>query len=222
MDLSTLKLVLGDIITAAWEIKYIPRKEATLLFTMCDDFLAGNNELWHGELDLLAGNESAAIQVNTTNIDEEEDCEDQEHVGSPSCQTNMETKKECPYKGQALCQIVGQSIVYAWTEFNRHPESPLIPSVLIMHEDFTFFIYNDITDELFSANGFTRLRPDEQSRDKYAGIVLLWILLNHRLFFRHKLNIKRIIKSGFANSDITKYILINEYVKNIEPIKRSL
>ncbi|XP_060580567.1 uncharacterized protein LOC132737318 [Ruditapes philippinarum] len=180
----------------------------------------GNNEIWHGELDLLAGNESAAIQVNTANNDEEEESVDQELIDTPGYRPNMDMKNDCIYRGQDLCQIVGQAIVFAWTEYNRHPEkSPLIPTILIRHEDFTFFIYNPKTDELYSPRELTKLRPDENSPDKYAGIVLMWILLNHHLFFRHKLTVNKVIASGFSKSNISKYSLINEFVKKIKPIR---
>ena len=164
-------------------------------------FVTGSDATWHGELDLfaLSMKEPTVVDiVAAKNIEKGEGdagthdiSVDEDSLDSTSSQgerTNLEFKKqvEPPGKGQAI----GQSIVFGWTEFNSHKYlSPYIPSIYIDKQEFLFFIYNPELDSLISSANhiiffYEKLSSDLPKEDKYSGIFILWIILNHRLFFR--------------------------------------
>ena len=107
--------------------------------------------------------------------------------------TNLEFKTDKEEKG-VIEQVISQTIVFGWTEYNRHEDlSPFIPSILIDSEQFLFFIYNPQTDTLLNSaqyiNFFTKHHPSDLPEGRYAGIFILWLFLNHRIFFRKQLEV---------------------------------
>ena len=92
--------------------------------------------------------------------------------------------------------------MFGFTEYNRHKDcSPYIPSVMIDKERFLVFIYNPVVDSLFFTGFVPYFEPDFQP-DKFepTGIIFLWIVLNHRLFFRKGLPVTYQIPCGFKRS----------------------
>ena len=141
--------------------------------------------------------------------------------------TNLEFKKsiEIPCKEQ----VISQTIVFAWTEYNRHKDlSPFIPSVLIDSEKFLFFIYSPVHDILLSCEDYIQLfnekYPRDLSKDRFAGFFVLWVILNHRLFLRKQMiGIDSPVKCGFKEKilNLAPYeklddfqILVQRRVKN--------
>ena len=124
--------------------------------------------------------------VGTHDVSDDEDIQENRQGE----RTNLEFKKqiEPPGKGQAI----GQSIVFGWTEYNRHKElSPYIPSIYINNKEYLFFIYNPELDSLISSTNYIKFLNEKHpadlpKEDMYSGIFILWIILNLRLFFSEK------------------------------------
>lgn len=97
---------------------------------------------------------------------------------------------------KGLYQILSQTIVFGWTEFNRHRNlSPYIPSVFIDDKQFGFAVYNPITDCLVLGKDYipffgpeSEYPEAEYPGTKYAGIFILWLILHHRIFFRNEMD----------------------------------
>ena len=88
-------------------------------------------------------------------------------------------------------QVIAQSIVFGWTQFNKYPNmSAYKPTVFIDSTKFGVFIYNPNLDSLliseypilFLANKMNSLP------EKFSGILILWLILHHRLFFKTEIN----------------------------------
>ena len=134
--------------------------------------------------------------------------------------TNLEVKRavEASVKEQAI----SQTIVFGWTEYNRHKDlSPFIPSVLIDSEKFLFFIYNPETDTFLNCGDyipfFTKKCPPDLPKDRFSGIFIMWILLNHRLFFRSQMRGRGSpVKCGFKSQvELAPYERLQDFRENI-------
>lgn len=191
----------------------------------------GTERTWHGELDLLAGNE--AIPMNATNVgivrpteanlDDTQELQTEEAVeqeddasSSQGDRTDLEIKTENIYSGLALCQILAETIVFSWTEYNRHLDySPCIPSVLMANGKFAAFVYNSVNDELYATTGYVHL----SSKNQIVGIFSLWVFLNHHLFFRKKKQtaLSKVcgFRSSLSSSLLKQYEELKEYKKQI-------
>ena len=177
-------------------------------------FIAGSDATWHGELDLLARGmkepNSVVGIVAARNIEKVEGDADMHDISDDEgsldsnqgkC-TNLEYKKH--EEPSDKCEAISQSIVFGWTEFNRHKDlNPYIPSIYIDQEKFLFFIYNSELDSLISSANYInffyeKISSDLPKADKYSGIFILWIILNHRLFFRRKIQGGFHLECGFT------------------------
>ena len=88
-----------------------------------------------------------------------------------------------------LCQIISQAIVFGWTEYNLHKElSPYIPTVFFDNKHFGIAVYNPDKDSLILTRDCVPFFGDGPE-GKYFGIFILWLVLNHRMFFRETLDV---------------------------------
>ncbi|XP_045203197.2 uncharacterized protein LOC123556495 [Mercenaria mercenaria] len=183
------------------------------------DMCIGTSSTWYGELDMLAEHKSTNIIVKSPdNISDDENVEDNEEGQScPRDCTNFEVEKNSIYAGHVLCKAIAESVVFAWTEYNRHPEShSCIPSILISNGKFAAFIYNPINDELYATAGYQNLNPKD---NRFSGIFCLWVFLNHRLFFRKETEKDLRRMCGFSESvsedKLKQYECLKDYFKQV-------
>ena len=124
-------------------------------------------------------------------------------AGSQGEHTNVEFKLDVKQKNVGgMQQVISQAVVFGWTEHNRHRNlSPYIPSVYIDNHGFCILVYNPVKDSLILAIHAVRFIDEalgiRNSLDVYSGIFALWIVLNHRLFF--KKDIEHNVESGFKS-----------------------
>ena len=126
-----------------------------------------------------------------------------EEAGSQGERINGEYKLDEKHKNVGGMQhVISQAVVFGWTEHNRHRNlSPYIPSVYIDNHGFCIVVYNPVKDSLILAIHAVRFIDEalgiRNSLDVYSGIVALWIVFNHRLFF--KKDIEHNVESGFKS-----------------------
>lgn len=204
----------------------------------------GSENTWYGELDVLAGNPASGgsvsvivkndegsvyteihkdkIQKGETVGWEEEESEEVETT-EEECESPGELKDEA-VKYSRLCQglnqVIAQAVVFSFIEYNRHrSKGNCIPSILIDKAGFQYVIYSPTDDILLVSNHMIYTGMDNfDAAAGYRPFVVLWIILNHRLFFKKCPNFrKRFVKSGFHEkiSDLQQFQNLTEYSKSI-------
>ena len=159
----------------------------------------GSKETWHGELDLLTSGGVSLAVTEKLEADAEEENTRYEQASddtdlSPKQQLQRSFSNGNRAKRKEIEGVMGQSIVFGFTEYNRHPElTPYIPTILIDSNVFWTLIYDPVDDCLIAGNKVTAfVRSDPIFRyhksDRFQGLFLLWVLLNYRLFFRKDLD----------------------------------
>ena len=172
--------------------------------------------MWHGELDIIGGRDTTSItSVTTSAADLGSDDQDDDDE-SPEDGPNLEVENDVTKTN--ICRILSQGIVFGWTEFNRNKtHSPYIPSVMMDGRKYMFVLYNPVTDTLLTSEGYIHYYPFED----YFGLINLWVILNHRLFFnKQSVDDEAIPSCGFTTAmaeDLNKYQLLMDYKQYIIP-----
>ena len=109
--------------------------------------------------------------------------------GSQGERTNLEFNVDLTQKTvSGMQQVISQAIVFGWTEYNRHKTlSPYIPSIYIDRHCFLISVYNPVKDLMLlpiHAAKFIEPLGISDPLEKYSGIFLLWVVINHRIFFK--------------------------------------
>ena len=183
----------------------------------------GEENTWHGELDLVSGDEpknpcksyscvnvATAVDISgdtgsDTNAGGDQSSKINDSNSSPGNHTNIEFKETVP---NDIVQMISQAIVFGFTEYNRHKDySPYIPTVCIDKQRFLIFIYNPVQDTLMASFSSLRFFPFKSHLEIFA----LWVVLNHRLFFRKQIDIKE-IPCGFQTQvEVEPYKHLSKY-----------
>lgn len=181
-------------------------------------------------MDIITGNPSAGnsvsvsvgpkiadddteLQGKSEQLLEQSEVEDEDNIEDNSENDSVDIKTKVNY-------IVAQAVVFAFTEYNRHKsKGNCIPSILIDKSGFQFVIYNPVDDILFVSNHITFVEEECFNLGSgYGPFVLLWIILNHRIFFSEHLDFKtHCVKSGFHEkwSDMHHFKSLAEYSRSI-------
>ena len=113
--------------------------------------------------------------------------------GSQGERTNLEFLDVTQKTVSGMQQVISQAIVFGWTEYNRHKSlSPYIPSIYIDSHCFLISIYNPVKDSLLlpiHAVKFIEPLGISDPLEKYSGIFLLWVVINHKIFFKKDIEI---------------------------------
>ena len=108
--------------------------------------------------------------------------------GSQGERTNLEFLDVTQKTVSGMQQVISQAIVFGWTEYNRHNTlSPYIPSIYIDRHCFLISVYNPVEDSLLlpiHSVKFIEPLGISDPLEKYSGIFLLWVVINHRIFFK--------------------------------------
>ena len=106
-------------------------------------------------------------------------------------QDNTSTVQDETDDTRPVQQVIAQSIVFGWTQYNRHPDKGAdIPTIYIDSKKYGVFIYNPEADSLLISEWpllFCSDRPMKTLSDKYSGIFILWVFMNHRIFFKKQI-----------------------------------
>ena len=165
----------------------------------------GHHSSWHGWPDMVAGETPPAAGNNpvllaTTDKAEEESTESepeseseadsrdveqsqegQQTTGSsPSDKTVVEVKRRGLTR--VLNQLVAQTVVFSYTMGNRHPDlNPMVPGIAINAQEYKIVLFDHVNDLLLITEA-TPYKKFKSSDMDDAGILLLWVVLNHRKF----------------------------------------
>lgn len=120
-------------------------------------------------------------------------------------------------------QAVAQTIVFAFTEYNRHPDkNSVIPSVLIDKTHFYILLYSPVSDFLVTACLRYNYGPDFGENSIFMRVIItLWVILNYKLFFHKCPELLRLKTTGFSNKidNLCKYKELKQFSNHIsEPI----
>ena len=179
--------------------------------------LSGSPDAWHGELDLYAlGEGMTPVKAVVTDAGDSVGGDSPDSVGE---RTNLELKAVA--LEHQISQPIQQAITFAWTEYNRHPKlSPLYPTVYLNNFEFSFIVYNPVTDSLLAPGYFISLvskKVEKNDVNRYLGIFFLWLILNHRFFFIKDLRIEE-QPCGFkakSKAVLEKYEQLNTFSRHI-------
>ena len=178
---------------------------------------------WHGWPDMVAGETPPAagntpIVLATTEKAEEESTEsepeseseadsrdvEQSQEGQQSTGSSPGDKTVVEVKRRGLTgvlnQLVAQTVVFSYTMGNRHPDlNPMVPGIAINAQEYKIVLFDHVNDLLLITRALPYKKFESSDMDD-AGILLLWVVLNHRKFmlsFQTSRNSLDHIKSHF-------------------------
>ncbi|XP_060590903.1 uncharacterized protein LOC132745909 isoform X2 [Ruditapes philippinarum] len=196
----------------------------------------GSESTWYGELDIIAGNlvtgDSVSVLVKNRSrsgnsdiqkgdeVDSEGDESEEENDNATELSDSDQSEVKYYEHAEALNHVIAQAVVFAFTEYNRHAsKGKVIPSIYIDKSCFQYVMYCPVDDIMLVSNYMTYM--DMENFDKKSGFrpfIVLWIILNHRLFFKKSPDLsKRFIKSGFHEkiNDLQQFQNLAAYSKII-------
>lgn len=142
----------------------------------------GSRYTWHGSPDCsLRGTGSRQTQINILLPRT-----DQDDVSTDGDVTHGDAKLSMVISKKHLPQLVSMNVVSNFIAANRHPNLiPVVPSLLISPEHAVVSFYNIRNDSLLLSRNIriATCRDDGDFELTKTGILFLWLILNHRLFF---------------------------------------
>ena len=174
----------------------------------------GHRSSWHGWPDMVSGETPPAagntpIVLATTDKAEEESTESEEESESEADSRDVEQSQEGQQSTGSrkrrgltgvLNQLVAQTVVFSYTMGNRHPDlNPMVPGIAINAQEYKIVLFDHVNDLLLITRALPYKKFESSAMDD-AGILLLWVVLNHRKFmlsFQTLLNSLDHIKSHF-------------------------
>ena len=178
---------------------------------------------WHGWPDMVAGEtppaaENTPIVLATTEKAEEESTESEPESESEADSRDVEQSQEgqqptgsspgnktvVEVKRRGLTgvlnQLVAQTVLFSYTMGNRHPDlNPMVPGIAINAQEYKIVLFDHVNDLLLITRALPYKKFESSDMDD-AGILLLWVVLNHRKFmlsFQTSRNSLDHIKSQF-------------------------
>ena len=121
-----------------------------------------------------------------------------------------------------LNQLVAQTVVFSYTMGNRHPDlNPMVPGIAINAQEYKIVLFDHVNDLLLITEAIP-YKKFESSFMVDAGILLLWVVLNHRKFMlsfqasRNSLD----LKSHFPAFDMHYFKGLFSYTQDAASVKR--
>lgn len=111
------------------------------------------------------------------------DCDDDYECSSSGGKTISDAKL-FQSKTSAENRAVAQTIVFSFLQRKRLPEFPnlLIPNILISTQEFRIIMYDAVNDILMCSVPLPIFQPYPSNSLEIASIIILWMVLNHRIF----------------------------------------
>ena len=142
---------------------------------------------------MIAGNPGDSANVSNVFVAEEILSADTDVTGTESEDFSdsggERTTVEVKLKIVDIKQAISQNVVFAFTEYNRHPtKGAFIPSIVLSCDCFSFVIYNPAIDLLLVSGDieYSFDADDELDENNFCRtFIFIWIILNHRIFFLH-------------------------------------
>ena len=163
---------------------------------------------------------TTSSSIETSNAAEPDDETSEEEDNTPTVQDEADDVSKEKMRNQE--QVIAQSIVFGWTQYNRHPDkSADIPTIYIDSEKFGVLIYNPEADSLLISQLpilFYSDHPLNTLADKCSGIFILWLFMNHRMFFKKQITASR-MDCGFKilmAQDLEYYKQLKSYSNSIK------
>ena len=125
-------------------------------------------ETWYGTPD---GRIRGGVESETTALygDDSETC------GSDGDSAPMEAKNMGEIN---ICHLISTAVVNSFTEHNLHNLNPLVPTILFKRDFIMICLYDCVNDALVISDRIYVL--DDNGRPLRDGILLLWMVINHR------------------------------------------
>ena len=153
----------------------------------------GHRFSWHGWPDMVAGETPPAagntpIVLATTDKAEEESTESEPESESEADSRDVEQSQEAVVEVKrrgltgVLNQLVAQTVVFSYTMGNRHPDlNSMVPGIAINAQEYKIVLFDHVNDLLLITRALPYKKFESSDMDD-AGILLLWVVLNHRKF----------------------------------------
>ena len=153
----------------------------------------GHPSSWHGWPDMVAGETPPAagntpIVLATTEKAEEESTESEPESESEEDSRDVEQSQEAVVEVKrrgltgVLNQLVAQTVVFSYTMGNRHPDlNSMVPGIAINAQEYKIVLFDHVNDLLLITRALPYKKFESSAMDD-AGILLLWVVLNHRKF----------------------------------------
>lgn len=137
----------------------------------------GDDSIWHGYLDALVD----VVPLRISSSDDSDD--DYSSESSSGGKSIPEAKVRLVDK--VLHQIIGEAVVMSFIHRKRHPQHMVLaPSVAIAATgEFSAALYDSNKDFLFTLPPRLCWLDITSKSYQKSGLVVLWVLLHHKLFF---------------------------------------
>ena len=196
----------------------------------------GHRSSWHGWPDMVAGETPPAagntpIVLATTDKAEEESTESEPESESEADSRDVEQSQEAVVEVKrrgltgVLNQLVAQTVVFSYTMGNRHPDlNSMVPGIAINAQEYRIVLFDHVNDLLLITRALPYKKFESSAMDD-AGILLLWVVLNHRKFmlsFQRSRNSLDHIKSHFpavAGYQMEYFKGLHSYTRDAAEVK---
>ncbi|XP_033748875.1 uncharacterized protein LOC117333606 [Pecten maximus] len=129
------------------------------------DTSAGNEEVWHGSLDIII-NDDVIVVKPLENTDG----------------NSLEERKPASLKNNP--QIIAETIVFSFLQKQRHSEDDhyLFPCIGVTGKDLVFFFYDSDNDVLLESSPIPLLVEDSggEFRINFVAVLASWLVINYK------------------------------------------
>ena len=161
----------------------------------------GSSNTWHGTPDVRV----RGAEIISNEDEEEDDDDDCSSTATDGATTTIEARRVLKKKN--LSQAVGTCVVSSFIERNLHPDKQTaVPTIVIGQHRFQVCLYDCEHDILLVSSPILLAHPKE--RLSRHALLLLWLVINHRLFLQPLSNIDSLtstIKSRLKENERLSY-----------------
>lgn len=131
-------------------------------------FISGNEEVWHGNLDIIVNNDLIVEPVN-------------EDTGSPGGKSIVEVK----LKSSSLSknpQIIAQAIVFSFLQKQTHPEREhfLTPCIGVGYTELLVMFYDAEHDVLLESAKMPVAKAMQPNKFSLIAVIVSWLVVNYK------------------------------------------
>ena len=172
-------------------------------------FFVGNNEVWHGCLDLVMDGAEVLADIVGGEEDIVTDSDSTIEVKQKDFEMNDVSA------GSSIAQLAAETIVYSFYYSSLHPVHShfLIPSIGVSSSKVLFYFYDSVNDVLLGSTTF-RLKEFECKLD-ITTVFAIWMVLNHKYLCNglNEVDIDLVPKSHFTEHAKSKLHVYRDGLK---------